>query len=390
MTPVQIELQLIAVLVAVTCAIPGTFLVLRQMTMISDAIGHSILPGIFIGFLISGSLTSPFMIILAALMGFITVLSVEVLQKTNLVKQDAAIGLVFPALFSIGVILISKFAGNIHLDTDAILLGELAFAPFDRLSIGNLDMGPVAIYTQLVVLIINLLFFSLFFKELKITTFDAGLAASLGLSPVLIHYALMSIVSVNIVTAFDSVGAILVVALIVVPASTAYLLTDDLKKMLLISVLTGIISAISGYWAAFFIDASIAGSIATSCGLIFVLVYLVAPQRGIISVIQNRKRQKSEFSMMTLVIHLFNHSGENDEIEERKISHLWKHLAWTKSNADQILRISEKNSLISIEDGIINLTPKGLKFAVSVQSLLKSDSSTDNRDFHKEFLIFAE
>lgn len=390
MTPVQIEIQMIAVLVAVSCAIPGTFLVLRQMTMISDAISHSILPGIFFGFLISGSLTSPLMIILAAFMGFITVLSVEVLQKTNLVKQDAAIGLVFPALFSIGVILISKFAGNIHLDTDAILLGELAFAPFDRLYIAELDMGPVAIYVQLIVLVINLLFFSLLFKELKITTFDAGLAASLGLSPVFIHYALMSLVSINIVTAFESVGAILVVALIVVPASTAYLLTDDLKMMLFISVIAGVISAIGGYWFASFLDASIAGSIAAACGALFIIVYLFAPQRGILSVVKNRKRQKSEFAMMTLAIHLYNHSEVNDEVEERRISHLWKHLAWTKNHADKVLKYSERNALIVIENGIISLTAKGKKFAISAQSLLGTDYERGHSEFRKEFLIFAD
>jgi len=390
MMQVQIEIQIIAVLVALTCAIPGTFLVLRQMTMISDAISHSILPGIFFGFLISGSLNSPIMILLAAFMGFVTVFSVELLQKTQLVKQDAAIGLVFPALFSIGVILISKFAGNIHLDTDAILLGEIAFAPFNRLHLAGLDLGPVAIWVQAGILVINLGFFFLLFKELKLSTFDAGLAASLGLSPVFIHYALMGIISVNVVTSFESVGAILVVALIVVPASTAYLLTDDLRKMIIISAVAGALSAVTGYWAAFWLDVSIAGSIATSCGIIFLTTYLLAPQRGIITVLKNRKRQKSEFAMMTLIIHLQNHSDENDETEERRISHLWKHLAWPKHHAEKVVKVTEKNELIRIENGIIDLTEKGRKFATLAFGLISSGKKEDYRELRKEFLVFGE
>ena len=134
MTNPQIEIQLIGVVVAMACAIPGVFLVLRKMSLISDAISHSILPGIVIGFFITQDLNSPILILLAALTGVITVVLVEVIQKTGLVKEDTAIGLVFPSLFSIGVILIAKNANDVHLDVDAVLLGELAFAPFDSLS----------------------------------------------------------------------------------------------------------------------------------------------------------------------------------------------------------------------------------------------------------------
>ena len=137
MTSAQLEIQLIAALVAVACAIPGTFLVLRKMAMISDAISHAILPGIVLGFFITQDLNSPLLILLAAVTGVITVMLVEFIQKTGLVKEDTAIGLVFPALFSIGVILIAKNANDVHLDIDAVLLGELAFAPFDRLSVGG-------------------------------------------------------------------------------------------------------------------------------------------------------------------------------------------------------------------------------------------------------------
>ena len=207
MNSAQIEIQLIASLVAVACAIPGTFLVLRKMAMISDAISHSILPGIVVGFFITHDLNSPLLIILAALTGIITVVLVEYIQKTGLVKEDTAIGLVFPTLFSIGVIMIAKNANDVHLDIDAVLLGELAFAPFDRLIIAGTDVGPKALWIIGVILIVTLILLLAFFKELKVSTFDKGLATSLGFSPAIIHYGLMSVSSVTTVGAFDAVGA---------------------------------------------------------------------------------------------------------------------------------------------------------------------------------------
>jgi manganese/zinc/iron transport system permease protein len=216
MTTTQIEIQLIAAVVAAACALPGVFLVLRRMAMLSDAISHTVLLGIVIAFFIAGSLESPLLIMGAAAMGVLTVSLVELLNRTKLVKEDAAIGLVFPALFSIAVILISRYARGVHLDVDAVLLGELAFAPFDRIQFLGLDM-PTSLAVMGGILLINILFIGFFYKELKIATFDPGLAATLGFSPVLIHYGLMSLVSITAVGAFDAVGSILVVALMIAP-----------------------------------------------------------------------------------------------------------------------------------------------------------------------------
>ena len=208
MTSPQIEIQLIAAVVAMACAIPGVFLVLRKMALISDAISHSILPGIVLGFFITHDLNSPLLILLAALTGVITVVLVEAIQKTGLVKEDTAIGLVFPALFSIGVILIAKNANDIHLDVDAVLLGELAFAPFDRLMMNGMDVGPKSLWIMGSILIIIVALLLLFYKELKVSTFDVGLSSALGISPMIMHYGLMSVSSVTVVGAFDAVGAL--------------------------------------------------------------------------------------------------------------------------------------------------------------------------------------
>src|SRR5512139_2243406 len=300
MSNLQIEIQLIAVVVAAACALPGVFLVLRRMSLMSDAISHAILLGIVLAFFITQDLSSPLLIFGAAAIGVLTVTLVELIARTGLVKEDAAIGLVFPVLFSIGVILISKFASNVHLDTDAVLLGEMAFAPFDRVVAFGMDIGPRALYLMGGILVLNLLFIVIFYKELKLATFDAGLAAALGFVPVVIHYVLMGLVSITAVGAFDIVGSVLVVALMIAPPGTAYLLTDRLSRLIGLSVLIGALSAISGYWLARALDASIAGAMATMAGVIFGIVYLSAPDRGLVAIARRRRRQRWEFAQTML------------------------------------------------------------------------------------------
>ncbi|TYB69505.1 metal ABC transporter permease [Bizionia saleffrena] len=384
MNSAQIEIQLIASLVAIACAIPGTFLVLRKMAMISDAISHAILPGLVVGFFITQDLNSPLLILLAALTGLITVILVEQIQKTGLVKEDTAIGLVFPALFSIGVLLISKNANDVHLDIDAVLLGELAFAPFDRLFIGGTDVGPKSLWVIGTILTITIGLLIAFFKELKVSTFDAGLSASLGFSPVVIHYGLMSVASVTTVGAFDAVGAILVVALMIAPAATAYLLTTDLKRMLLLSIFFGLFSAIAGYWMAHALDASIAGSITTILGLLFLMVYLFAPSNGIIAVLYKEKQQRIEVSLLTFLLHLKNHS----EKRERHVNHLREHINWQKVRAKTVLELALKNNMIVINNDIVSLTKKGDKFTTQAIDYIITNEDAQIEGMKDDFFLF--
>jgi len=384
MTSAQIEIQLIASLVAIACALPGTFLVLRKMAMISDAISHSILPGIVLGFFITQDLNSPLLIVLAALTGVVTVVLVEFIQRTGLVKEDTAIGLVFPALFSIGVILIAKNANDVHLDIDAVLLGELAFAPFDRLVVGGTDLGPKSLWVIGTILLITLTLLLLFFKELKLSTFDTGLAATLGFSPLLLHYGLMTVSSVTIVGAFDAVGAVLVVALIIAPAASAYLLTDDLRRMLLLSCCFGVFAAIGGYWMANLLDASIAGSMTTVLGLVFLLVYLFAPRQGVISSLVRERQQKLEVSLLVFLLHLQNHQ----EAEERHVGHLQEHINWQKGQADRVLELAAKNNLITVSDDVVDLTQKGQQFTEEALSYITTNKETAIEELKERYFLF--
>lgn len=363
MSQAQIEIQLIAAVVAAACALPGVFLVLRRMALMSDAISHSILLGIVIAFFVTEDLTSPGLVAGAALTGLLTVILVESLHNTRRVKEDAAIGLVFPLLFSLGVILIARYAGSVHLDTDAVLLGELAFAPFERLHFWGLDWGPKSLLLMGAVLLLNGVFIALFYKELKIATFDAALAAALGFSPKLIHYGLMAMVSVTAVGSFDAVGSVLVVALMVGPPATAYLLTDRLAVMLFLSAGLGVAGATGGYWLAHLLDASIAGSMATVVGLLFAVSFLLAPQRGLLALYRRRRRQHWEFALSLLTIHLATHEGLPEESQESRRETLHQHLRWSPEFTRQVVERALAEELVESRDGRLTLTPNGKRRA---------------------------
>jgi manganese/zinc/iron transport system permease protein len=358
-TTPQLEIQAIAAVVAAACALPGVFLVLRRMALISDAISHAILPGIVLAFFVVEDLSSPLLVVGAAAMGLVTVVLVELLRRTELVREDAAIGLVFPVLFSVGVVLIARFADDVHLDIDAVLLGELAFAPFDRWVVAGYDLGPSALWLMGGILVLNALFIGVFYKELKLATFDSGLALALGFSPALIHYTLMALVSVTAVGAFDAVGSILVVALMIAPPATAYLLTDRLTVMLGLAALIGAASGIAGYWLAHWFDLSIAGSMAAVAGGTFAVAWLAAPKRGLVSLARRRAHQRWEFAQGALAIHLLQHENQPDAAEESEIAHLNRHLRWDPDFAAKVVRQARRRGLIVQRDGALALTDRG-------------------------------
>lgn len=344
----QIEIQLIAVIVAVACALPGVFLVLRKMAMMSDSITHTILLGIVLGFFLTHDLSSPLLIVGAALIGVVTVWLTEMLGRTKLLAGDAAIGIVFPLLFSIAIILITRYAGSVHLDTDSVLLGELAFAPFDRMIVAGIDIGAKAVYTTSALLLINLTVIVIFFKELKIATFDPVLAAVLGFTPTLVHYGLMTLVSLTTVGAFQAVGSILVVAFMIGPPVTAYLLTDDLKQMLILSGLIGAVNGILGYQAAALLDVSIAGSMAVMTGIVFLMTFVFAPRRGLVSALRRRKKQKIQFAKLALLFHLYNHEGSESEVKKAGIDSIATEMHWDANFAKNILHFSARKIASSL------------------------------------------
>lgn len=283
MNMLHLEILTIASLAAIVCALPGTLLVLRGAALMSDAISHSVLLGIAIMFLFVQRLDSPLLLVGAALSGLGAVMVVEKIIASRKLKKDAALGLVFPLFFSLGVIIISSYAKNAHLDTDMVLLGELAFAPFTRLTIGSIDCGPYAVWILITALMINLLMVLILYKEWHATLFDSQYAHLVGFSCGIMHYVLMTIASVSAVATFNIVGSMVVVALMIIPAATAYLCAKNFKEMLLLSCGFGIASAWGGYACAILLNSSIAGCIAMVAGILFGIVLLASPDKGVIS-----------------------------------------------------------------------------------------------------------
>lgn len=333
------------------------------MAMMADAISHAILPGIVAGYVLAKGPNVFIGFLGAALAGLLTVVLVEALTKSKRVKQDSAIGLVFPALFALGVFVVSKYFANVHIDTDAVLYGEIAFAPFDTLTISGRDLGPQSLWVLSGLSLFNALFLTIFYKELKLSTFDAGLAAALGFAPAVLHYLLMSVVAVTTVGAFSAVGAILSVALIIVPPITASLLTKDLRRQILLSVIVGVGSAVAGCLAATTLNVSISGMIATMLGLVFLMTLLAAPEQGVFAAIVRRRRHRVQFATEMLVVHLATHESTPEAETESTLLHVERELGWSTERAAMVANLAVQRGLVSYKDGSLRLTGDGHKTA---------------------------
>lgn len=364
------SILLILITTSVATSLLGVFLIIRKLSMMVDSISHTVLLGIVIAFIFIGDLSSPLLIVGATLMGIITVFLTEMLVKSKSASEDAATGLVFPLLFSIAIIIISSSFKGVHLDIDAVLLGKIEFAPFDKLYIGGTSIGPKLLYIMTSVMIINVVFIKIFFKELKLVSFDQALASTLGFAPALIHYLLMALVSLTSVTAFNAVGSILVVALTIGPAATALLLTKELKRTLFVAVGIGVLNSVLGYALALMINVNIAGMIATTTLLVFLVVFVFEPRKGVITSIVKKAKQKDEFAFMILVFHVFNHQNEDKEIHLENIN---IELNWTQKKYQKQIDKGLSSKYLKIESHLVRLTSKGKTlYAQMIEDLKKA------------------
>jgi manganese/zinc/iron transport system permease protein len=356
---IEFNIILIASLTSVACAIAGVFLVLRRMSLMSDAISHAVLPGIIVAFLLLKDRTSPMLILGAALSGLLLVYLTELIYKTKLVKEDAAIGLVFPAMFSIGVILITQFLSSVHFHEHSVLVGDINLSAINLIEVFGFKI-PKNIPVLLGLLVLNLSFIIVFFKELKITTFDPGLAAAFGFSPILMHYLFMGLISITAVASFDTAGSILVIALMIAPAASAYLLTDNLKFMFVIAAIIGVISSISGFYFSYWLNSTPSGGIAFMTGVLFLISYLFSPKYGIISKILNRKKHRDEFFIKVLLIHIKNHQKSTTFVNENAIANIHQQIKWEKTFTDNVINLCLKRNYLLLENGMLILSNFGL------------------------------
>jgi len=451
-------------LIALSSAVLGAFLLLRGLSMTADAISHTVLLGIVVAFLVmvgllgmEADLSSPLLILGAAGSGVLTVMLTELIQRSGLVKEDAALGLAFPFLFAIAILLISRFADNVHLDTDAVWVGEIGVAWADTNSHCLDNCDPIIItpddpranitrecvncladnisprsaeaifaeicancgtYTagqivaqasqgnrlvtvedspQLVFIpksfgvlgllaILTIGFVGVFYKELKLATFDAALAKALGFRPSALHYALMVLVSLVAVGAFDAVGSILVVAFFIIPPATAYLLTNRLWVMLMMSPLIGVASVFMGYefakgnflgvvqmsdvmnwlnntfgmslnpnW-----DSSISACIVLMMFFFLVVAWLFSPRFGVVAMMIERRFQRRNFAEQVVLGHIYHHQNTDVASIELNADTLHEHLKWSKQRMMWCISRLRTFQYIVVQAGQVSLTERGM------------------------------
>ncbi len=278
-----------AVLAGATCALVGSFLVLKKVSMMGDAISHSVLPGIAVAFIVTGTRSGTAMFVGAAVVGVLTAVLVHAINYYSRLEEGASMGVVFTVLFAIGLILIEQAARHVDIHPEHVLFGAVELVPLHLVQVFGFAV-PRGVLMLLVVFAIDLSVIALFFKELRLATFDPELATTLGIHATYIHYMLMVLVALTTVAAFEVVGSILVIAMLIVPGATAWLLTRRLLPFLVVSVGVAVAAAVLGHIAAItvpplfgYVDTSTAGSMATVLGCIFFVAMFCAPEQGIIA-----------------------------------------------------------------------------------------------------------
>ncbi len=357
---------LTGVFATASCGLLGTFLVLRKMSLLGDALSHAVLPGIAIAFLLSGSRAIVPMFLGATLFGLVTTLLVEAFHKKWQVQEDASIGVVFTALFALGVVLITAFAGQVDLDQECVLYGEIAYTPWDLLLWGEYSLGPRPVWILGGVLAVNLLLVTLFYKELKIASFDPAMAVSVGINATLIHYLLMGMVSLTTVASFESVGAILVVAMLIVPGAAAYLWSDRLEVVIGLAMFFGMSSAVAGYYLASYWDSSIAGAMVVVVGGIFLFSLLFSPNQGVLSRLWQRLQLSLQVAQDHMLLALVRRDEEVEERARLRPDELVGSAAVLGILAQMAFKRLRWRRLLQQVDGMVELSAAGEQVALGL------------------------
>ena len=320
----------IAVLTAIACALCGTFLVVKREAFVSEGLSHAVLPGILVAFLIFQDRGSPLLILSAALAGLIMVLLVQAICRAGLVDRDAALGIVFASLFSVGIILSSLHLRNVHFHAHCIIDGNLANAPLTEFHVAGVNLGPKSFVIMAATVVSLLVFIVAFYKELKLMVFDETLSRTLGFRPKILHTVWLALVSVTTVAAFETAGTILVVALMIAPPAAANLFTKRLAEMLAVSVVLAVASAILGVALGLALDISHAGPIAFFAGMLFLGSAVVAPRRGFLTASLKRRNQRAELFRQVLLASLRESGAQSHE-------ELFASATWTRRQFQNVL-----------------------------------------------------
>ena len=363
----MIESLYILIITSLACAVLGVFLVLRRLSMVSDAISHSVLLGIVIGYFVTKDIGSVLLIIGASLFGVLTTVCIELLIKSKRVTEDASVGIIFPLFFSIAVILITRYARNVHLDTEVVLIGEIILAPLHRINFLSISLSKALVQMSFV-LLINAAFIAVFFGKLKISSFDPVYAGVAGIAGTGLYYVFMALVSFTAVSAFESVGAILAIAFFISPAASAYLISKDLKITVLLASVYAVVNSCIGYFLAVKFNVSMSGMCAVVSGLTFMITIAVYPG-GIITKMIRYMKNKNRFSRELLILHIDNHTGKKNALGELGYSTIREHIAWSDRKLEYVLDKLIKKGYVyrAKERGVYSLTETGKKLSNDIR-----------------------
>lgn len=364
------DMIILMVLTNVACTVIGLLLILKNQSMLADAIAHSVLLGIVLAFMVIGKIDSIWLVVSAGIFGVITIVLIESLERTNLLKSDASTGLIFSFMFALSIILITRYLSNSQLSTEVVLMGNIIFETFNTFADTNIIKGYISIS---IMLIINLIFICVFFKEIKLSLFDPKQAHIAGFSVVFFNYAIMTLASFTAVIAFDIVGAILVISSFITPAATAYLLTKDFKWTLALSIVIAIFDAVIGVVIAYFMNLSVSGVTAFVSGAIFVLVWIFAKDGVIVSQIK-RTITKVELKKGVYMLHIKNHM-QYSSIDDGSVDRANEHLGWKDSTLKKYTNTLLNKNYIKVVNNKYKLTEKGDKYCIDLEQTYGLDKN---------------
>ncbi len=263
-------------LATAACGLVGNFLLLRRMALMGDAISHSVLFGLVAAFLVAREISTPLMFVAAVGSAILTVGLIEFIRRASIVKPDAAVCISFTMLFAAAIVMLSaaQLRGPVHIDPECVLFGEIAFVPLEPPVVWNgISLGPPSVLRIAGVLVALVAAGAFFHKELVVTSFDPGLARSLGMRTGVWHYGLMAVLAVVIVSVFEAAGSILPVAMLIVPPMFAAQLSDKLTTRYLLTLLHAALGSVIGYHLAVWLDCSPAGAMVVVGASLFAVVW---------------------------------------------------------------------------------------------------------------------
>jgi ABC-type Mn2+/Zn2+ transport system permease subunit/Mn-dependent DtxR family transcriptional regulator len=364
-----------SIITGISCGLIGAFIMLRRMSLLGDALAHAVLPGVVIGFMIAGK-GQLAIFIGAVISGFITVVLISYINRNSKIKEDTSIGVIFTGAFALGILLVSQLK-QVHIDLSSYLFGDVLGVSTDDIILSSIIMFAIIISVIL------------FYKQLLITSFDPTMAMSIGISTAVVHYFLMSLLSMTIVTSLQSVGIVLLVAMLITPPATAYLLTDRMKPLLFLSAGLGTLSGVTGLFLSYYFNFSSGASMVLVSVTFFALAFFFSPKEGVLTR-AIRRRKKAQLHLVEDIIKAI-YKADRSTGREQVISNISFDLGISASRMKSIVRELIRLGMVNKETNTLTLTATGEKVALKLvrshrlwETYITEHNITDINDIHED------